>query len=910
MGPKGATTSSGAAKKNADSSCKPSVAHTRLKSSLSKAIEAVGAPEQAATEKVEDEIDEEEANEANEAQGKSCNVEDEGAEENDVDEAVDEREADDGGEENDGDDDEEEEDDREADQPKKRRRQWELWSSEDKDIFFEAINECGKNFESIQAYFKTKIQKKGLPSAQAKNKDQVRFFYYRTWHKISKYISFAGIAKKSTQEIYGLVNYGEFRRRVGGTLDYKRGLQLQELVLQGSTSVRVKGRAIRIRTPQCRALKKFNQPQDKSRASEPLPRRISVMLSSGSMAAWTHVHSLAHNPRVKTTLSPNRPLRDLLMFLQLKWRLKNLKTCASLLMKSNQSVSVPEIQEPLLRIRPSPQCSVTLSRVTQVTADQHPCASLLSHESWLKESGAQKTTKAKTNRKSSNPTQKPFPKKPEEETISKKAEGTGEFQASVSVVDEVWEASQEETDFSDAEELGIQNRNKTNSTNLCADSQTSDEDHEAVTTTSTVPPLSRSRNQSNKNRNKTNLSVKSSGLSTSSLDPTANCDNSLPKKRNLLNHPTVGGSLATAPGCEAVSVVRKSRKGRALKIKFATNTCDDSHDEALNEDYDEHDTECDEEEVEDEEDNEEKERDNSKVKNEVSEPKEAKPPDKAAPEPAQLAVEPLCARVAAIRAGWTLASVGRLTIGELFVMLGRMNPLLLEYEFESVKKEPGSESSQSTSPVTTLARDTAVPESSDESKFKIDVKYSPSPGAVNANGNACFSSITRDTATVKPLVTAAAKPTSELSGMLSQLLDMSSQLFHKNSLLEGNKMCPCRLSKGFKSPLGGAASRSPRVPALPAARSPDVGGSNFAVPADRSRPASAKRLIAPDDVDAAATGSNKRHCVRTGESVNVMVSVTAGDFRMEVPASATRSTAVLSDQAKLEAEISIKLNIT
>lgn len=33
---------------------------------------------------------------------------------------------------------------------KKRRRAWELWSMEDKDIFFESINECGKDFEAIQ----------------------------------------------------------------------------------------------------------------------------------------------------------------------------------------------------------------------------------------------------------------------------------------------------------------------------------------------------------------------------------------------------------------------------------------------------------------------------------------------------------------------------------------------------------------------------------------------------------------------------------------------------------------------------------------------------------------------------------------------------------------------------------------
>ncbi|KAF2364586.1 Homeobox domain-like [Trinorchestia longiramus] len=455
MGPKGAAASGSSSRKAPSSVCRSSSFHTRLKSSLTKANDITEGNEQTNDEDEEEEVDDEDDNDGNDNTGLQEDVVtegdndavDENVEEIEAEDGGEENDADDGGEENDGDDDEEEEDDREVRQPKKRRRrQWELWSSQDKDIFFEAINECGKNFDSIQAFFQSRNQKKGLPASQGKNKDQVRHFYYRTWHKISKYISFAGNAKKSTQEIYGLVNYGEFRRRVGGTLDYKRGLKLRELVLQGTTSVRLKGRSIRIRTPQCRALKKFNQPQDASQGSEPLPRRVSVLLSAGSSSAWTHVHSLAHNPRLRTALSPNRPLRDLLVFLQHKWRLKQLKTvaiiglhragktkpeivkllkapkltvyhtlarfkevgttgdcprsgrprtfrtpknikevneengksnaftrdnitplqCASILKKSSRSVAVPEVEEPLLRVRPPPQCTVSLSRITQI----------------------------------------------------------------------------------------------------------------------------------------------------------------------------------------------------------------------------------------------------------------------------------------------------------------------------------------------------------------------------------------------------------------------------------------------------------------------------------------------------------------------------------------------------------------
>ncbi|XP_023214162.1 protein cramped-like, partial [Centruroides sculpturatus] len=70
----------------------------------------------------------------------------------------------------------------------KTRRTWELWSVEDKNAFFEALCEYGKDFESIQSYIAQRSRKKGVSPNMIKNKDQVRHFYYRTWHKISKYL--------------------------------------------------------------------------------------------------------------------------------------------------------------------------------------------------------------------------------------------------------------------------------------------------------------------------------------------------------------------------------------------------------------------------------------------------------------------------------------------------------------------------------------------------------------------------------------------------------------------------------------------------------------------------------------------------------------------------------------------------
>ena len=49
----------------------------------------------------------------------------------------------------------------------------------------------GKDFEAIQNNIAMKYKKRGKPANMVKNKEQVRHFYYRTWHKISKHIDFA-----------------------------------------------------------------------------------------------------------------------------------------------------------------------------------------------------------------------------------------------------------------------------------------------------------------------------------------------------------------------------------------------------------------------------------------------------------------------------------------------------------------------------------------------------------------------------------------------------------------------------------------------------------------------------------------------------------------------------------------------
>lgn len=64
--------------------------------------------------------------------------------------------------------------------------------------------------------------------------------------------------KKTSQELYGLINYGELRRKLP-RIHEKIHLRLNELIYWGSTQVRLRGKTMRIKTPICRALRKLNQ---------------------------------------------------------------------------------------------------------------------------------------------------------------------------------------------------------------------------------------------------------------------------------------------------------------------------------------------------------------------------------------------------------------------------------------------------------------------------------------------------------------------------------------------------------------------------------------------------------------------------------------------------------------------------
>ncbi|XP_033742781.1 protein cramped-like isoform X2 [Pecten maximus] len=205
----------------------------------------------------------------------------------------------------------------------KTKRQWELWSTEDKATFFEGLYEHGKDFDAIQNVIAQKCKKKGVAPQLIKNKDQVRHFYYRTWHKISKFVDIDKETKKETQELYGLINYGVLWKKHKAALNEKNGLKLDELIHTGSTTIKIKGKNFRIKTPTCNALKKINNiddPKPEEEAGVQVPERIYLDINPRTNAAWAYVQEMSQNPRLRMMLKPEKKLSSIIKFLSQKWK--------------------------------------------------------------------------------------------------------------------------------------------------------------------------------------------------------------------------------------------------------------------------------------------------------------------------------------------------------------------------------------------------------------------------------------------------------------------------------------------------------------------------------------------------------------------------------------------------------------
>ncbi|XP_029945088.1 protein cramped-like isoform X2 [Salarias fasciatus] len=278
--------------------------------------------------------------------------------------------------------------DEQAGNQKRARRQWESWSTEDKNSFFEGLYEHGKDFEAIQNNIAMKYKKRGKPANMVKNKEQVRHFYYRAWHKISKHIDFTNaysrVLKKSSQELYGLICYAELRKKVGGLMDDKNVAKLNELIQQGATTVRSKGRNLRIKAPMCRALKKLCDPDGVSDEEDQkpvrLPLKVAVELQPRSNHSWARVQSLAHNPRLRMVMELHRKVSSLIEYLKQKWTYHDQRILKSLMereaLEGNQSstASLSKASQEDLFLFPAENSTLTtLPGVARVVHSKASC---------------------------------------------------------------------------------------------------------------------------------------------------------------------------------------------------------------------------------------------------------------------------------------------------------------------------------------------------------------------------------------------------------------------------------------------------------------------------------------------------------------------------------------------------------
>uniref|UniRef100_A0A8D8Q3E4 Protein cramped-like n=1 Tax=Cacopsylla melanoneura TaxID=428564 RepID=A0A8D8Q3E4_9HEMI len=242
-----------------------------------------------------------------------------------------------------------------------KRRAHELWSLDDKNTFFEALNEYGKDFDSIAKYMMGKVKKKGAVGEQlgsCKTRAQVRCFFYRTWHKIAKHLNFPEGVKKPTQELYGLINFGEMRKKCG-VITVKNCIKLNELIYGGITQIRTKGKTLRIRTPNCRAMRKMNQVMDLE--EDKIPNRIVVEFLPRDKTTWHTVQSMSMNPRVRTTVTNHTKLATLLNYLQkVKW--KQAKGMLRVTPPSDAIISLPSVKR------------------NESNANSHTAFSLINHE--------------------------------------------------------------------------------------------------------------------------------------------------------------------------------------------------------------------------------------------------------------------------------------------------------------------------------------------------------------------------------------------------------------------------------------------------------------------------------------------------------------------------------------------------
>ncbi|CAH8496009.1 unnamed protein product [Schistosoma turkestanicum] len=153
-----------------------------------------------------------------------------------------------------------------------------------------------------------------------RTREQVRFFYQQTWHKVRRYTKFPEEVPQHVREVYAIVNYSVLRTRIKKPLDHRLGEKLNELVHCGTTVIKHNGRRFLLRTPVCPALKQLNN------ISAPtheflLPEDVWIELVPRTQTDAWRVVEAEQNPRLRLRVDINRQLSDVIFLVENKWRL-------------------------------------------------------------------------------------------------------------------------------------------------------------------------------------------------------------------------------------------------------------------------------------------------------------------------------------------------------------------------------------------------------------------------------------------------------------------------------------------------------------------------------------------------------------------------------------------------------------
>uniref|UniRef100_A0A0N5A908 SANT domain-containing protein n=1 Tax=Syphacia muris TaxID=451379 RepID=A0A0N5A908_9BILA len=197
----------------------------------------------------------------------------------------------------------------------KTTRKWGMWSNLEINAFYDGIKQFGKDFDQVA---KLMTKKK-----MNKDKDQIRNYYYNSFKLLRSTAQFdddvIGEFPRDARELFIIINGFEWKKR---TEDMKIDpSKLRQLVLEGSTSVRLKKKKqnLIIRTPFCPSLQKFFPDQ---KTEERLPSHVIIWFTPKTEADRYYVEMCGQNPLLRVRVSVAERIARIFLLLKAKWVLR------------------------------------------------------------------------------------------------------------------------------------------------------------------------------------------------------------------------------------------------------------------------------------------------------------------------------------------------------------------------------------------------------------------------------------------------------------------------------------------------------------------------------------------------------------------------------------------------------------